>query len=214
MVITLLALLVLLVVAGWVVAFSSVFAVRQVEVAGVRTLNSNEVQAAARIPLGTPLARQDLDAIADRIATLPPVRSVQVRRSWPRTVTVQVEERTAVLAVREPNGFTLVDDQGAAYLQVAEVPRHVAVAGVDPTNRRLLAEVGVVAAALPDTLRSKVSSIDAYTADGIRLRLRDGDLAFWGSSAESPLKAQVLAALLKRSATQYDVSSPHNPALR
>lgn len=204
----------LLMVTGWVFGFSSAFAARSLKITGVRTLSADEVQAAARVPLGTPLARQDLDGIGARVAALGPVRSVRVSRSWPETVAIDISERTPVLAVPEQGGFSLIDDQGQAYLRVPAVPRRVALAHVNPADTRLLADAGVVAAALPEELRSRVASVDTVTMDSITLRLHNGDVVFWGSSAESPLKAQVLAALLKRDAVRYDVSSPQSPALR
>lgn len=209
-----LVVLVLLATIGWSVGFSSLFAARHVAVSGARTLTAEEVRAAAAVPLGVPLARQDVDAIATRVAGLQLVRSVQVSRSWPRTVSVHVQERTALLAVRQPDGFVLIDDQGQAYLTVADVPREVVLAQVDPGNAGLLRNVGVVAAALPPSVRHAMTSISAYTADGIELKLTGGKAVVWGSADQSALKAQVLVALLSRPAKSYDVSAPHSPALR
>ena len=42
--------------------------------------------------------------------------------------------------------------------------------------------------------------------------LKSGVRVNWGSSADSPLKADIVIALLKRKPTaSIDVSSPHNP---
>ncbi len=203
-----------LVTAGWLVAFSSVLATREVTVTGNRILSSEDVRAAAQIPLGRPLARQDTDAIEARVAALRPVRSVQVTRSWPRTLVVTVHERAPVLAVAEPNGFVLVDAVGSAYLSVPTVPTGVVQAAVDPSNVPLLTDVGVTARALSPELAKKVRIIEASSSDGITLRLRDGDRVIWGSADDSALKAQVVGALLDRAASTYDVSAPHSPSLR
>lgn len=200
--------------AGWLVAFSSVLATRQVTVTGNKILSAEEVRAAAQIPLGRPMARQNTDAIAARVAALRPVRSVQVTRSWPRTLVVTVQERTPVLAVAEPTGFTLVDEAGTTYLSVPTVPSGIVQAAVDPSNVLLLTDVGLVARALSPDLAKKVRIIEAGSTDGITLRLRDGDQVIWGSADESVLKAQVVSALLKRAASTYDVSAPHSPSLR
>ncbi|MDQ1483313.1 MAG: cell division protein FtsQ, partial [Actinomycetota bacterium] len=200
--------------AGWLVGFSSALAARRVDVRGVRTLSPTDVRAAAQVPLGTPLARQDVDAIAGRVAGLKPVQRVQVTRQWPETIRITVQERTPVLAVRQPDGFLLVDATGYPYLTVTQVPADVVLADIDPGNPALLTEVGVVAHALPRVLKRKITHVGAYSADAIRLTLTDGDVVVWGSSDESPLKAQVLEALLKRKASSYDVSAPHSPATR
>ena len=45
--------------------------------------------------------------------------------------------------------------------------------------------------------------------------LKSGIKVNWGSAADSPLKAQIVEALLKREpAATIDVSSPHTPAAR
>lgn len=209
-----LLLLALLGAAGWLVGFSKVFAVRHVEVTGVTTLSSDQVRTTAAVPMGVPLVRQHLDAVAQRVAGLRVVRSVVVSRRWPDTVHVAVTERTARLAVAQPGGFVLVDDQGQAYLSVTSAPAAVAIAEVDPANAALLTRVAAVAQALPVDLRRRVRAITALTPDSITLKLTDGDVVLWGSAEESELKSQVLRALLKRPATRYDVSAPHSPALR
>lgn len=210
------ALLVLALLAGlgWLVGFSSVLAARQVAVTGVKTLTADQVRAAAQVPLGAPLARQDVGAIAGRVETLRLVKSVRVTRTWPHTISVSVQERTPVLAVRQANGFLVIDTSGTWFLTVPTVPAGVVLTDVDPTNAPLLAGIATVATALPASLKRKVDHIEALSPDSIKLVLSDGDVAVWGDAEDSPLKAQVLTALLKRSATTYDVSAPHNPAIR
>jgi cell division protein FtsQ len=213
MLVAVLALLVLA-TAGWLVAFSGVFAVQQVEVTGVQVLTSTQVRTAAQVPLGTPLLRQDTDAITARVATLKLVKGVTVTRRWPRTIVVAVQERTPLLAVRQPDGFLLVDSSGVGFLDAPSVPKQVVLADVDPTNTPLLTQVGVVAAALPAKLKGKVSKIEALTPDGIKLVLKDGDVVTWGSSEQSAVKAEMLAGVLKFSARAYDVSAPPNATYR
>lgn len=207
-------LLLLAAVAAGLVWFSSVFAARQVEVRGQRGLGVEQVQQAAAVPLGVPLARQDLDAIATRVAALPQVRAATVVRDWPRTVTVTVQERRPVLAVQQPDGYAMVDEQGVAFETRPTVPDGVLRAEADPTASTRLAELALVAAALPPDLTGKVDRISATAADDIRLTLDDGATVRWGSAAESPLKASIVTALLTPTTRSVDVSAPHNPATR
>lgn len=199
---------------GWLVGFSSVLAARRVDVTGVKILSAAEVRSVAQVPLGTPLARQDIDSIAIRVAGLRPVSSVEVRRKWPTTISVTVRERTPLLAVRQPSGFQLVDATGVSFLAVPAVPDGVVLTDVDPSNGALLTQVGIVAEAMPGKLQDKVDKIQAASRDGIRLVLKDGDVVTWGSAQDSALKASVLTALLKQRASSYDVSAPHSPAFR
>lgn len=205
---------VLLAVSGWLVAVSPVLAARHVDVGGASVLSAAQVREAAQVKLGVPLARQDLQGIADRVAGLGPVAAVQVTRSWPRTVTISVQERTPLLAIHQPDGLLLVDRTGRGYLTVATLPAGVLLARANPSDEPLLIRLGTVAAALPPGLRSRVRLLQAHTADDVRLTLRNGDTVVWGGAEESGVKAQVLQALLKGPGRIYDVSAPQSPAVR
>ena len=207
-------LLVLAAVAAWVVGYSSLFATEQVQVRGRSELGVEQVRQAAAVPLGLPLARQDLDAVADRTATLPQVASATVVRDWPHSVTVTVVERQPLLAVRQPEGYVLVDGQGVAFETRPAIPAGVLQADADPTNRPLLVGLATVAAALPDDLRRDVARASATSPDEITLTTHRGAVITWGDAGESALKSQVVSALLERSTRTIDVSAPHNPAVR
>jgi cell division protein FtsQ len=170
---------------------------------------------AVQIPLGVPLARQDVDAIARRATTLPVIESATVTRNWPNTIAVTVVERRPVLAISQPDGYVLVDKAGLAYQTQSILPLDVVLADVSPGDKPLLSQVAAIAKAFPEKLRGKVSLITADSRDSIVLMLTSGRTVTWGSSADSELKAQVVTALLKKKPRSYiDVSSPHNPAMR
>jgi len=198
----------------WLVYFSAVLDTERVSVVGARQLEADVVRQAAQVPLGTPLARQDLDAIARRAASVPGVAAATVTRRWPHTVEVRVTERQPALAVRQPDGFLVVDKVGVGFQTRPVVPPGVMLADVNPDNAALLSQVAEVAAALPKGLAAKVSSVSATTQDDITLALQGGVKVTWGPPADSALKAQVVTALLKRQVKAIDVTSPHNPATR
>ena len=199
----------------WLAYFSPLLVVRQVTVSGHQQLRSDQIVAAAGVPMGTPLARQDVEAIARRATTLPAVRAASVSRTWPDTITVSVTERRPLLAVRQPSGFALVDPEGVAFAESGSMPHGVLLAEVNPTDRPLLQQVGTVAAALSGGLGKQVTVLAATDAERIRLKLKSGVKVNWGSAADSALKADIVVALLKSGrASSIDVSSPHNPAAR
>jgi cell division protein FtsQ len=174
-----------------------------------------QISFAAQVPLGGPLARQDLEAIAERTTTLPPVESVAVTRDWPSTIRITVVERRPVLAVRQPDGYVVIDKSGVAYQTKHVMPPEVLLAEVGPGDAPLLSEVAIVAIALPKKLRGMVDRITAGNRDSIVLVLESGRTVTWGSSSDSELKAQVARALLKKKPkSSIDVSSPHNPAVQ
>jgi cell division protein FtsQ len=199
----------------WLVYFSPLLVVRQVAVTGHQQVPAAQVVAAAQVPMGTPLARQDVAAIARRATALPAVQAASVSRSWPDTITVTITERRATLAVRQPGGFALVDPEGVAFAESASLPDGVVLAEVNPSDRALLRQVSTVAAALSGGLGRQVTAVAATDAEQISLKLKSGVEVNWGSATDSTLKAEIVTALLKAErADSIDVSSPHNPAAR
>jgi cell division protein FtsQ len=199
----------------WLVYFSAVLVTKRVNIVGVHNLTPMQVSYAAQIPLGVPLARQDLDAIAARATTVPAIESATATRDWPNTLMVRVVERRPAIAVREADGYLVVDRFGVAFQTQSTLPPEAVLTDLSPGNAPLLSEVAAVAAALPNKLRGRVDLITASGRDSIALILGSGRKVIWGSSADSELKAEVVTALLKRKPkSSIDVSSPHNPAVR
>jgi cell division protein FtsQ len=199
----------------WTMYFSTVLVTKRVNVVGTSELTAAQVSLAAQVPLGVPLARQDLDAIVQRTTTLPAIEAASVIRDWPSTITVTVVERRPILGVRRPEGYALVDKFGVAYQTQQVLPPKVVLAVVNPGDKPLLTEMATVAAALPNKLRGRVDRMTANNRDAIALVLESGHTVTWGSSSESELKAQIVTALLlQEPKSSIDVSSPHNPAVR
>lgn len=201
--------------AVWLVYFSQVLDTRSVVVSGTRELTPDQVTAAAAVPLGRPLSRQQLDAIARRATSLPQVSAATVTRDWPHTVRVTVTEREPLLAVAQPGGFLIVDKAGVVFAAKPTLPAGVVLVAADPANRPLLVELGSVVLSLPEGVRDQVTSIAAATPDSIQLKTTSGITIIWGDASQSALKAQVAVALLDQGAkTSIDVSAPHAPAVR
>jgi cell division protein FtsQ len=201
--------------AVWLVYFSDVLDTRAVVVAGTRELTPDQVTAAAAVPLGRPLSRQHLDAVARRATTLPQVSAAKVTREWPHTVRVSITERVPLLAVAQPGGFLIVDKAGVVFAAKPTLPTGVVEVAADPANRPLLVELSSVVLSLPEDVRKQVTSITAATPDSIQLKTTSGITIIWGDATQSELKAQVAVALLDQGAkTSIDVSAPHTPAVR
>ena len=204
------------VVATWLVAFSSVFGVRSVDVRGVHVLTADQVRAAADIRNGTPLIRLDTSAITKRIEKLPEVESAQVSTSFPSTVVIMIEERVAVGYALRDGRALLVDRTGAAYRMVnqppAGLPHFVLPTGAD--QQPTAAAVAAVATALPRAVTQQVRSIDALNPSRITLVLGGHRLVQWGSSEQTGLKARLLPALLRRPVGYIDLTDPQQPFTR
>ena len=205
----------LVLLAVWILVFSPVFGVRSVVVRGTHTLSAATVERAAGISHGTPLLRVNTAAAVARLDRLAAVRSATVRTSWPGTVVIDVTERRPVGFLRENGHVVLVDTTGARFRTVqtppARLPLLVLPSGAD---RATTAAVAAVAAALPGRILPRVASVQALDPQAITLLLRGDRVVHWGSAAQSRAKAQVLPPLLRRGATQIDVSDPAQPFTR
>lgn len=203
------------VVLVWLVFFSSVLAVHGVQVEGTAVLDPRDVRRAASVPTGSPLAKVDLDAVAERVEELTPVADVDVSRAWPDRIRIDVTERTAVAVVDHGGELHGVDGDGVMFRRYVSRPTGLPVLRIAAsTQADALAEAAKVVEVLPDPIAARVQYVMVNTVDTISLRLRSGQTVRWGSAEQSALKADVLAVLLEQKATLYDVSVPGQPVLR
>jgi len=203
----------------WLLWFSSVLEARDVEVTGNGTLSTASVEKAARAPLGEPLVSADLTAIEARIEAIASVRSASVSRSWPHTIHIDIVERVPVAVVSRGVGLQAVDEDGYLFGSYPTEPKDLPVIRTAPDVRReALAEAAAVIGSLRADIAAKVRHVDVETVDRILLRLKDGRRVMWGSADNSEQKAEVLADLLKATATkkpgEIDVSVPGRPTTR
>lgn len=202
----------------WVVWFSSVFQATSVHVEGNSQATTEEIVAAAQVPLGTPLARIDTEAIRTRVLQVPPVADATVTRSLTGVIHITVTERVGVYVISVGSQYLVVDSTGTGFLTVADVPEGLPVVSLTvdhtPESERLMADAATVVQALPDSVRTQMTWIGAQTPDTFTIELASGAEIFWGSAEESDLKAQVIDGLLNVGARYYDVSSPSHPATR
>ena len=69
--------------AAWLVFFSSVLGVREIQVVGNAGLSAERIRQAAGVAPGMPLATVDVAGVEDRIGRIPQIESVTVGRGWP-----------------------------------------------------------------------------------------------------------------------------------
>ncbi|HEU0286362.1 MAG TPA: FtsQ-type POTRA domain-containing protein [Nocardioidaceae bacterium] len=202
----------------WVVYASSWLGVKSVDVDGTSYLTPREVERVADVPIGTPLARLDLNAVEDRVAELPAVASVDVERDWPDGVHIVIQERTAIAVVKQDHKLHGMDADGVLYRTYRHRPDRLPLVRAgqldDKGSADALHEVAGVIASLDRHIARKVDHVEVASMDAIELVLSNGKQVQWGSAAQSDLKARVLAALLKVNASVYDVSVPEQPTTR
>jgi cell division protein FtsQ len=190
--------------------------VRHVDVEGVSGDRAAQVRSALDAPLGEPLLQVDRSALASRVRDLPFVASVDVSRSWPRSLVVTVDARTPRAAVPVEGGsYQLVDGNGVGYAQVDKVPHGLPVIRLsgDAPEQPTVAAALAVLQHLPATLASSVTSVKATSPDAVTLKIAKKTVV-WGSADDTERKAKIFEALKGTKAEVYDVSSPDTPVLR
>ena len=213
----LVTLLVVAVVAGfaWLVGWSQVFALDHVSVKGADGDVRTDVTAAASPPMGTPLVRVDTGAIRDRVAAAPTVADVDVSRSFPRGLVIDVTPRVPLAVIEAGAGWRLVDATGLAYLSVETRPAGLFELDMpaSPADRAARAAAVAVVTGLPPDIAGQVIAVSADTVDDVRLTLTTGAEVRWGSEERAGRKAAVLAVLLRQPGAVYDVSTPDRPTV-
>lgn len=205
---------------AWLVGWSDVLAVKKVTVAGVADNRTAEVLRVAEAPTGVPLLRVDTDAVADRVRALPEAEAVDVRRSWPNTLTIDVTQRTPVAAVSSGGSWWQVDDAGVLFGESAAAPESLPVldapGGDDEADEAVRAAGVAVLTSLPKPVLKLVDAVEAQSEADVRLTLTDGAVVRWGTAERIEDKARVLLALIAaqdETPSGYDVSAPEHPAV-
>jgi cell division protein FtsQ len=192
------------------VYFTPLLGVRSVQVLGTKDLTQNQVLDAAAVTSGAPMLTINLAAIRDRVAALNRVASVNVSRSWPATVRIDVAERVAVGVIKQPDGAHLVDRTAKDFATVPSEPAglpELELTHSAPTDPTAVAVVQVLLA-VPDKIRAEVLSVSAKSPNSVTLTLSAGRQVRWGGVEDSTRKAGVLTALMTQPGKVYDVSSP------
>ncbi|WP_406836898.1 cell division protein FtsQ/DivIB [Streptomyces sp. AHU1] len=195
-----------------------------VQVSGVRVLTAAQVREAAGVPVGSPLVSVDTDAIEARLLReLPRIDSVEVVRSWPHGIGLEVTERTPVLIVGKGAKFVEVDAEGVRFATVPEAPKGVPVLELAVSKGaaarrfpadRLVREAVRIAGDIPGEVARDTRTVKVRSYDAVSLELGGGRTVEWGSAERGRAKARTLLALMKADpgARHFDVSAPTAPA--
>ncbi|MGH3309321.1 MAG: cell division protein FtsQ/DivIB, partial [Streptomyces sp.] len=208
----------------WALYGSSWLRVERVSVSGNQVLTGDQVRAAARIPVGTPVGSVDGTAAERRLrAALPRLGDVQVVRAWPHGIGLKVTERKAELVIGKAGKYVEVDDEGVRFATVPQQPKGVPLLAMEVRRSaglrhfgaaRLRREAVAATTALPESVARETRTVRVRSYDSITLELTGGRTVLWGSGERGTAKAKSLTALMKaaKGAEHFDVSVPSAPA--
>jgi cell division septal protein FtsQ len=199
------------------------FAVRSIEITGVRGPAAAHVRDALRPLEGRSLLALHASDVEDRLAAVPEVRSATYDRAFPYTLRVAVVPEHAVAVVREGASAWLVSARG----RVLSVLAHGARRGLPRIWLPRTVDVAVGETLAPDEGGRAAAGLALARHVGFRARIRDvsiadGTLVFGlrsgldlrlGTEDDLPLKLAVAARILPlvRGAAYLDVSLPSRP---
>ncbi|MCU0300460.1 MAG: FtsQ-type POTRA domain-containing protein [Candidatus Nanopelagicales bacterium] len=194
---------------GWLGWASPVTLVEHVVVEAPRGLSAESIRLASGISAADHVLAVDADRVRAAIMqAIPAVADVDVQRSLPDTIRLEVTPRTPLAAVQTGDAFLVMDADGVVYDRVASARRLPVIRSGTEAGR---AAARAVLLSLPEDLRADVRRVTATTRDDVALALDGGAKVRWGSPEQADLKARVLAGLLAVGADVYDVRSPLQP---
>lgn len=148
---------------------SPLFSVRTVRIDGLRFADRAAVTQVAESLRGQPLYRLDQDKAKEAILIQPWVRRVRIVRTWPRTVTIDIAERTPVATAQLDDGLWRIIDIEGHVLSVSDgQPQNYLVIEGDP---KAVEVGGVLSAPMVAGLRLADSLPDRLKASQPRLKL-------------------------------------------
>ncbi|CEP69508.1 Cell division protein FtsQ/DivIB [Moorella glycerini] len=100
---------------------SGFFSLENIEITGNEHIPTAELENLIGVARGINLWQVDTAAIAKRLATHPLVAKARVSRRWPRTLAIQIEERTPVAILVQDGSFLLVDGGGVVMERIPRI---------------------------------------------------------------------------------------------
>lgn len=208
--------LVALVLGSVIAAYSPLFAVDEITVAGATSIDPAVVQQSLADQIGRPLALVDTGSVRSALAEFPVIESYALEIRPPRELLVRIVERTPVGAIRDGDAYSVVDAAGVVLSSSEERPEGTPeleiTGGLGSTAFH---SAGLVMRSLPADLRATVTEVRATSGDDVTLSLADGKTVVWGSESDSARKAAVLVRLIAAApqSSTFDVSSPTVPVV-
>ena len=201
----------------YLLAWSSVFTVKEITVSGAPTKVSKDlVLKTSEIVVGQKLARIEPRSAEHRIESLAWIKKISISRDWiSGQVNLAITPRTPKAYY---NGKTL-DASG----KIFELPGFDG--GKLPQVSAPTPELGIEAVALfrdlPVDFRDQVTSLSAINEANFSLAINHKGRSLsvkWGANVENPLKVQVIQALLEQPENKrikrVDLSAPHAPIVK
>jgi cell division septal protein FtsQ len=207
---------------SYLLGWSSLLTVKQIEITGAPTSKSEkEIAKNLNLSLGDKLARVDSRAIENRLKSNDWIKSAEISRNWLNgKVAVALQPRTPVALYTEPGQPQVaLDASGITFQLPGQIP-----AGLPNVTSSSVAS-GLIAIEVFTQMPKEFSDgIDRLTAASPTNILINGKFngrtlqIIWGDGEDTSLKLKVITALLdlpeNKSIRLIDVTAPHAPIVK
>jgi cell division septal protein FtsQ len=207
---------------SYLLGWSSLLTVKQIEITGAPTLKSErEIAKSLDLSIGDKLARVDARALANRLNAIEWIESADISRNWLHgKVAVDLQARTPVALYTElGKPQVALDASGISFQLPGQIPD-----GLPRVSSSSVAS-GLIAIEIFTQMPKEFSDgIDRLTAVSPTNIVINGKFSgrnmqiVWGDSEDTSLKLKVITALLDRpenkSIRLIDVTAPHAPIVK
>ena len=195
----------LVLVTGYVLLRSPLFEVHRVLVRGNQFLSEEKIRSLADIGMGINIFKLNLAAVASNLKLVPMIKEVQVARSFPSTVVINVKERSPLGLLPTKEGFVEVDEEGVYLMKAnAGTPGLPVITGVQGElpgpgqviRAERLVDALAVIGGLPTEAVTNLSEVHVDEDGQIKVYTTEGFQCRFGSATEIQEKGAVFSQLL------------------
>jgi cell division protein FtsQ len=204
-----------------------ILTVGSVRVTGAAYADRARLDDVVRALDGSSMLTVDTSSARRRLEEDPWVKRVSVVKDWPRTIRIDIAERTPVAGYLATDGqFRILDDEGFVVAALAGQP--TAYPAIVPTGRatgggpavppgqkapQVLADAARLVQILPDELRAKVREVGVNEANELELHLNPSGVVLLGPATDLRDKlVSVLAVFHQYDPATIDVLDVRAPA--
>lgn len=223
--------LIFVIIAGLLASFiwlfsSDLFKIKKVKITGTKHLNDSQIEKAAAVSPKTSLIRVPVKEIEGRLLKNPWIKSVEISRSFPNTLIIEISERKAIALVPVSDGLAAVDCDGLVLEKRPDIDRVNLPLIKDLKVNKVKIGKRIQSSAfsnaisclghLEDQLRSSLSIISASSVDKLSLYTKEGIEILYGKAENVEKKNYILKKLLsKDSGIKFiDIRVASNPVIK
>ena len=197
---------------------SPVLALKQVKVTGSELVDNSEVSEQVLDQWGgVPLPQVRPGQVEKAVlADFPKLQEASIHYSGPQSLTIELTDRTPVLAMETEDGFRLYDSDAVDLGTVDTAPDGLTLlsdSGTTPDTETVAAVIRFLAELRPE-LRQQLVTISAKSPDTLTGTIDTGEAkaeVVFGDDTSASLKMRTAAQLAADGRTEVDVSVPSVP---